>query len=469
MDTEEIKVATEKRHITKSIRVFWGLGEFGESVGTIAMATYGTYFLTDVALVPAALYAVITMISNIANFVLTPVAGIVIDGTKPMRWGKLRSWLRIGPILFLFLSPFALISWGNATVTAFVVCIMGIIQGLMFNVMVTANGAMIPSMCAYSEEANALSSNRMVYASLGRMLGGWYAPILVSLVIGKMGGNSYLFTHVISSFVLVACYAVIYKISDGYEGNGSAAVKVSEEKLTFKDMVKAVAVTPQIVPLMIADITSTLGSFLMPTLAVYMFQYVIEDGTRMSVFPYYNLVVGIVGTLGAYSARWFMKVLPDKRKVLYVTYLPIAAFVFCTRFFVGNVFMFIVFVAIMTFFMWVTQPAETALYYDIAVIAEAKMGKNPIATFLALAQYAPRVAGIINGVVLSTLFVSMGYDPTKPITDAIKMGFTNAFSVVTCIIPIVGWLAMFFFFKVTPEKVAKAREEIAARSMAQND
>jgi Na+/melibiose symporter-like transporter len=298
------------------------------------------------------------------------------------------------------------------------------------------------------------------------MFGGYIAPVIIMAAIASLGNSSYLVLHVAFTLFLCLCYFVIFRLSKGYEGNGAASVKASEEKLTIKDMVTAVRVTPEIVPLMIADITSTLGSFLMPTLVVYMFTYVIEDGARMDMMPIYNLVVGIVGTLGAYSSRLLMRVIPDKRYVLYITYLPIAGFVFFTRFFTGNVFIFIVLVAIMSYFMWITQPPETALYYDIATIAEEKMGKNPIGTFLGLAQYAPRVAGIINGIVLSTLFVSMGYDPTQPVTDAIKMGFINAFSLVTCIIPIIGWLAMFFFFKVTPARVAKAREVIAARDAA---
>ncbi|MDR1206640.1 MAG: MFS transporter [Peptococcaceae bacterium] len=465
---EVAKATGEKRHITKTMRTFWGIGEFGESIGTMMGMMYGVFFLTDIVLVPPALLAVTTMLGSVASFVLTPVAGMIIDGTKPMKWGKLRSFVLVFPLIFLLLSPFSFISWGHPTVTALIICFTGMIGGLVYTTMVTANVSLIPSMCAYDEEANALTSNRMIYASLGRMFGGYIAPVIIMAAIATLGNSSYLVLHIAFTLFLFCCYLVIFRLSKGYEGNGAASVKISEERLTIKDMVTAVRITPEIVPLMIADITSSLGSFLMPSLVIYMFTYVVEDGAQLGMMAIYNLVVGIVGTLGAYFSRWMMKVIPDKRYVLYITYLPIAGFVFLTRFFVGNVFIFIVLVAIMTFFMWITQPPETALYYDIAVIAEAKMGKNPIGIFLALAQYAPRVAGIINGIVLSTLFVSMGYDPTKPITEGIKMGFINAFSLVTCVIPILGWLAMFFFFKVTPARVAQAREAIAARDAAGN-
>jgi Na+/melibiose symporter-like transporter len=135
----------------------------------------------------------------------------------------------------------------------------------------------------------------------------------------------------------------------------------------------------------------------------------------------------------------------------------------------GNVYHFIIVVALMTFFVWCNQPIETAMYYDCALIAEAKMGKNPIATFLALSQYAPGFSGIINGIVLSWLFVSMNFnaaeiDALGYAPDNIVRGFTNAFSLVTCVIPIVGFLALFFFYKITPARIEQARKQIEENS-----
>lgn len=125
--------------------------------------------------------------------------------------------------------------------------------------------------------------------------------------------------------------------------------------------------------------------------------------------------------------------------------------------------MFIAMCALMQYFLAMTQPIEGTLYFDLAVIAQAKMGKDPTATFMGLSQFAPRLSGVLRGIVMSALFISLNYDPTQPVTQTLKNGFINAFSIATAIIPLVGWLALLIFYRITPERVEKAREEILAK------
>jgi len=453
------------------MRTFWGMGEFGESLQGGVSGSYGTYFITNVVGVTPVVFAVVTQVMNIINFVRTPFYGVMVDGVKPMRWGKLRSWLIVGPIACLLFSPFAFINWGNPTLTIILIRAIGLISSMFFGAMVTANTALIPSMCAYDDEAAGLYSNRMVYASLGRMFAGFIGPTLVMAFQPALGNNVYLTLHpffVASQFL---CYLVIFRLSKGYEGNGATNMKVAEERLSIKEMVQAVIASPNIVPLMIADVTSTLGAFLLPALAIYMFRYVIEDGTQMAYFPTYNLVIGIVGTIGAYTVRWIAKPFKDKRTWLLIDYIPISILVFATRFFTGNVIHFIIVVAVMTYFVWCNQPIETAMYSDCALIAEAKIGKNPIATFLALSQYAPGFSGIINGIVMSWLFVSLNFnaaeiDALGYTPDYVIQGFTDAFSLVNCVIPIIGFFTLLFFYKITPKRIEEAKATIAANMAA---
>ena len=460
---------TERKHITKPMRFLWGMGEFGESLQGGISGSYATYFITNVVGVTPVVFAIVTQVMNIINFVKTPFYGVMVDGVKPMRWGKLRSWLIVGPIAMILFSPFAFINWGNPTLTIVIIRTVGLVGSMFYGAQVTANTALIPSMCAYDDEAAGLYSNRMVYASLGRMFAGFIGPTLVLALEPALGKNVYITLHTPFVATMFLCYLVIFKLSKGYEGNGAVNIKTAEERLTIKEMIQAVAASPNIVPLMIADVTSTLGAFLLPALIIYMFRYVIESGTKMEYLPIYNLMVGIVGTIGAYTVRWIAKPFKDKRTWLLIDYIPIAVLVFATRFFMGNVIHFMICVAAMTFFVWCNQPIETAMYYDCALIAEAKMGKNPIATFLALSQYAPGFSGIINGIVMSWLFVSINFnaaeiDKLGYVPENVVSGFTNAFSVVNCVIPIIGWIALFFFYKITPERIEKARRQIEENS-----
>ena len=158
---------------------------------------------------------------------------------------------------------------------------------------------------------------------------------------------------------------------------------------------------------------------------------------------------------------WLRKV-KDKKNICLMLYPLMGVFIFCARFFVNNVYMFIFFVAMAMLFQGTTNPVEATFYYDMAVVAQSKMGKDPTPTFIAIQQFGPGIAGIISGNTLAWTLVGMSYDPNAPVTDVVKNGFINGYSLVPCVVILVGWICMFFFYKITPEKVAEARAAVAA-------
>jgi Na+/melibiose symporter-like transporter len=343
--------------------------------------------------------------------------------------------------------------------------VLGIVTGTFYNVMVTANYSLISAMCAYPDEESLLSSNRMTGSNAGRMIAGYLVPVVVVALLPALKNTTYILISILCSAFMLATYMIHFKISAGFEGNGQVG-SIGGERLTIKEMAAAVAATPQIIVLVLADVNSTVNAFLLPGLMIYMYQYVILDGTVMPLMAIHNLAIGLLGTMGAFSARWLMKRIPDRRKVCYLLYPLISVSIFCSRFFVNAPFMFITMCALMQYFLGMSQPVEGTLYFDLAVIAQAKMGKDPTATFMGLSQFAPRLSGILRGLVMSALFISLNYDPTQPVTQTLKDGFINAFSIVSAIIPIVGWLALLIFYRITPERVEKARQEILARNNA---
>ena len=78
---------------------FWGIGNIGEGFVSMVTSTYFIIFLTDTAMLPLGLVSVITLIGSILDFVLVPVSGALLVSTKPMRWGRYRSWLLVCPPL----------------------------------------------------------------------------------------------------------------------------------------------------------------------------------------------------------------------------------------------------------------------------------------------------------------------------------------------------------------------------------
>ena len=362
------------------MRWFWGVAEVGEGFYSQVVGLYFAFFLTDVAYLPLAYTSFILMFTSIADFIVSPLSGGIIEGTKPMRWGKLRSWLLILPPIVLITNSLKFVSFPSALLTTIVITAAYMINTVGFNTMVAANYALVPSMCATEEDRSSLSSNRMTGSNIGRLVMGYLAPLMLVAMTG-FGKASYSILAFFSAAIMLGGYYAHFAMSKGYEGNGAVAQQEEETRLTIKEMFKAIFSNPQLIPLMISDMTSTLGSFLLPSLVVYMYTYVIGDVTLIAM---HNLITGIGGMLGAYSSRFFMNKFEDRRKVCLWIYPCIALFVFSTRFTVQTPALFMAVCGVMQFFIGITQPVESTLYYDVALYTEWKTGKDSTALIMGL-------------------------------------------------------------------------------------
>lgn len=447
------------------MKSFWGLAEVGEGFFSSIVGLYSTFYLTDVANLPVAYVSFILMFTSVADFIISPLSGAIIEGTKPMKWGKLRSWLLILPPIVAITNAFKFVTVGSALTTAVVILAATMLNSVCFNTMVAANYALVPSMCAYEDERSHLSSNRMTGSNIGRLIMGYVAPLAMIPLLSASGDWAYAIIAFVSATLMMGAYFVHFALSKGYEGNGAVSEVEEEDKMSIGDMFKAVFSNPQLIPLMISDMTSTLGSFLLPSLIVYMYKYVIED---MRLLAVHNLVTGIGGMLGAYSSRFFMNKFEDRAKLCCLIYPVIALTCFCTRFFVSIPIAFIAICGILQFAIGITQPTESTLYYDVAVYTEWKTGKDSTALIIGLTNLPIKLATVVRSAVLSALFVAIGYDANLGATPELRAGMINAFSLVNCIIPILGFISLKFFYKITPEVVKKCREEIRLRNEAQS-
>ena len=77
--------------------LLWGVGIAGEGFISMMSSTYLSYFLTDVAGLSVELSGTVLLITSIAAFILATVTGAIIASVKPLKWGRLRSWLLVAP------------------------------------------------------------------------------------------------------------------------------------------------------------------------------------------------------------------------------------------------------------------------------------------------------------------------------------------------------------------------------------
>lgn len=117
----EKPLSSSKKPLSNSLKRFYGVGDLGFSLMTSVGMYFQMFFLTDVAAFDLALAATIVTIPNVLDAIFSGVYGAVIDGVKPMRWGKLRSWLIVTPPLVVIFMTLQYTKIGSDAVAAAII------------------------------------------------------------------------------------------------------------------------------------------------------------------------------------------------------------------------------------------------------------------------------------------------------------------------------------------------------------
>jgi len=429
--------------MSRAIKYFWGVSVMGHSVLNSVFNLYFAFFLTDILALPAAYTSFILLFTSIADCFLILASGAIIDGMKPMRWGKMRSWLLVAPLVVLIFFPMLFVRIGSFGVNAFVITLAYLVFKLFFNFAYSADFAIIPNLARNTERQSWLVSNRMTYSYVGVLLCGYAAPVLINGAFRDFFGTTF------SYFVIALCAALIYLLSvwahfamsKGYEYQNAS-------KVTLRQMFTAIVKTPSLLPAIISDTASTASSFVLPALTVYYYTHIIMKPALIAI---HLPVVSLCGLAGAFFARFITLKLPARTACLSI--YPVIAIVFLgTQFVAYNPVAFIVLSAVGQLFLGSTQPVESNLYLDSIRYSEWKTGINARAAIASISGLSPVGSTFIKSVILSLFLFITGYD-AQEVGIAAKRGIIAAYSFTPAILMLAAWLSMFFFYKLTPEKM----------------
>ena len=134
---------TKKTGLSKSLKMFYGVGDFGFTLMSNIESYHFNFFLTNLAQFPLAMVTLITTIASTVDAVLSWMYGAILNSVKPMKWGRYRSWLVAIPWLVPFLYAFQFIKLGDGWVSAIVIIIAAIASHVAWNFAYVANVSMI--------------------------------------------------------------------------------------------------------------------------------------------------------------------------------------------------------------------------------------------------------------------------------------------------------------------------------------
>lgn len=460
---------SQKKELSKALKLFYGVGDCGFTLMSNIESYYFSIFLTNLAKFSLPMVTFITTLASTIDALLSWIYGAIINSTKPMKWGRYRSWLIAVPWMVPFLYAFQFIKIGDGMVSAIIIIIAAVSSHVAWNFGYVANVSMISVAGKTPEDRSQLASTRAAWANLSKVIFSYVGPVLASIFAGIIGKTN---QYGAAAFVLACIMAVLYyahfKMFDGYEETETAAeaakrTTASKDKTSGMDLIRALLQNPPLIALLIADLAKFMFNFVLMGFAAYYFKYVAVDDDLMST---YILVTNIFCVIGAYLSKTLSNRFSTRTTTIGV--MAIQAILLIVSFlFYSNITLVIVLMSIAMFGYGITYACTPALYGDTIVYSEWKTGKNATGWISGLQNVPLKVSIMTRGIIITSCLSLGAFNPDiKPAEASVELqkAISLGFMVIPAIALVIAVIALVFGFKLTREKVNQYAAEIAARS-----
>ena len=265
--------------LSKPIRYFYGVGDMCYTLMTYVYSYYQIYYLTNVAQLSLAASSFVMSVCSSVDIATAMVAGGVINSTKPMKWGRYRSWLIavtwVIPV-FYFVMYFRVSP--NDTIT--MICLMAamIIGRFLHDFPYCANASLISVVAKNADERITMASSRATWNNAAKFAWSFVgAPLLAIYTALFTDKYAYaLLATTLATFMVIAFW-IHFKITEGYEETAEqipGSVRERDQgKTGLKDLVKAIFDNPPLLALVVADLSKWLFNFIVAGTVVYYFTY----------------------------------------------------------------------------------------------------------------------------------------------------------------------------------------------------
>ena len=306
-------------------KVFYALGDFASNLFWMPFIFWGTYFYTDVFIIPAGLVGVMFLISRVFDTANDPIMGMAADRFKPKPGiGQYRPFLSRLAVVFgvvgavTFYTPD--VSEGMRIAYAFVTYLL---FGVVYTMINIPYSALMSVISKNENERKSVSFFRM----LGAQSGGLFVSMVVPLLVLKVGqGNEksgYFGAMSVMAAIAVACWILTYK--------NTRERTVPDKKVkgeVKRDLANVITSVHLWTLFIVAIFTNTAFTIRFSNVAYY-FKYYADQGAvdnwgGQEIATGAFFTVGTISSLaGVFVLNFFIKKL-DKKK-LYVVLMAVSA------------------------------------------------------------------------------------------------------------------------------------------------
>ena len=228
-------------------------------------------------------------------------------------------------------------------------------------------------------------------------------------------------------------------------------------------MLNTIIHNPPLMAMFFAQCCTTTVSFILAQMAAYQFNFALGAPAMLA---FYLAATNFGAVLGSLAAGFLGKKMEAKK--LSMCCLPLCViFLICARLFAGNVLLFTIFILLERTCSNCNYSTFVTMYTNCAVFAEYKNGVNTSGLVMSITNIPVKVAVLITGILIPGVLAMTGYEASMTvIPEAVKVGLTNAITIIPAICYCGAFLIITFCFKLSGKEVLRMQEEINARKNA---
>lgn len=450
--------SVQPKKLSTALRYFFGVGDFGFVLMSNVETFYFNSFLTS-QFTPA-IAAAINSVFSIVDACLSWIYGGILNATKAKKWGRYRSWLVLTPWIVPFLFAFQFLRVAeNEVVSAVVIICAAIASHIVWNIGYVANATLVDVYGKTPEDKATLASSRATWNQIGGLafsyLGLPFATLLGSWVGEK---NQWAAAAFCLGILMVLGYWAHFVMGKGYE-EVEEGPKSDYKRINVREMFVSLFQNPQLIILILADLTKWCVKFVTAAAAIYYFRDAMGNPGLMAV---YMLCINIAAIIGSYVTRYLTQKLTNRTTMIMAEF-GMAVFLIIAYFAYASYPTVIALMTVAMFFYGIAFAASPALYTDTIVYATWKTGKESSGWIMGLQNLPLKIAIFLRGVIVNACLIAAGWTSDVVLEGTARQGMLLALALIPGIMCIIGGILM-LIFRLTKEKVLQYKAEIDARS-----
>jgi len=433
----------------------YGYANFSLSIMLSLGTMYYMKFLTDTAMISAALAGGIMLIGGGLDTASIFISGSIIQKTQ-MRWGRFRSWFLFIPIttsLFFTLS-FTNLPLSN-TLKVIYLTVAYIIGHVSLNFAFNAHIGFISVLTKDAGERLRLSVRNIQFGMASQIFFSLGIINLLEYLKVKLNPTlAFIYVVVILSIIQIIGYWNLFYQTKGYEKFDPNLNTAPSSKMTLLEIIKQIMSNSQLLLLMASDVMNQTMLFSIMGLAIYFLDNIAGNAAWMST---HTLVTSILSFITAVYAPYVIRLF-GKKNTYIIAMAWGSAFYFVLRLFGElSVIHFTVIICLGNMIFGTAGPMRQAMYMDAAEYGFYKTGKDASAFTMSMFTLPIKIGITLSGAIIGFGLSLIGYTAGTVVTEAVADNLMD----IICYIPAgcgIIAMALMFFYKLNDKNLVKIME-----------